>query len=76
MKKFRKYKKKERKTWKKFHKKSQKYFKDKDVFEIKSEGKFDDTALIRGKLEMEKEFMRKKKELVESVGRKVKFVFC
>ncbi|GFS12460.1 testican-1 [Elysia marginata] len=70
MKKFRKYKKKERKAWKKFHKKSQKYFKEKDVFDFKKPSKFDETTLVRGKLDLDKELRRKRKELMEAEGRK------
>ena len=75
MKKFRKYKKKEKKAWRKFHKKSQKYFEKQDVFDLKGEDKFDATAWKRGKLELKKEIERKQKELSETVGRRVNFFF-
>ena len=75
MKKFRKYKKKEKKAWRKFHKKSQKYFEKQDVFDLKGEDKFDATAWKRGKLELKKEIEQKQKELSETVGRRVNFFF-
>lgn len=71
MKKFRMFKKSELKAWRKYKKKSERFFKQKDIFGSKGEkSKFDNAAPEKAKLDMEKEIMQKREELLNADNRK------